>query len=112
MTDASSAKFGMKRAGNSSAPMLGARTARRAVALVAERHEVVAPRDELAARVDAALEVVEARRTIEVVLHVVFARPQQLHGNAGLLRDPRRLDHVVVVQPPAEAAAAARAYGS
>ena len=46
--------------------------------------------------------------TIEVVAHVVFARPQQLHRRAAdCLRDPRRFDHVVVRQAPAEAAAAA-----
>src|SRR5215207_4825430 len=78
ITDVSSAKFGMKRAGNSAPPM---------PALAANG----APRDELAAPVDGALKVVIARRTVEVVLHVVFARPQQLDRHAGLLRDPRRL---------------------
>ena len=53
----------------------------------AEGDEVIAPGDELARRVDAALEVVEAAGPVEVVLHVVFARPQQLHRHAGLLRD-------------------------
>ena len=72
----------------------------------AERDEVIAPRDELAGRVDAAREVVEAGAAIRIVLHVVFARPQQLDRHAGhLLRDRRRFDHVVVGQAPAEAAA-------
>ena len=42
-----------------------------------------------------------------VVAHVVFARPQHLHRHADLLGDRRRLAHVVVGQPPAEAAARA-----
>ncbi len=120
ITDVSSAKFGMKRAGNSVPPMPalaanGAPPCAGGAAIFSGspndtkwlRHATSLP---LAST--RALEVVKARRTVEVVLHVVFARPQQLHRHAGLLRDPRRLDHVVVVEPTAEAAAAARACGS
>ena len=57
ITDASSAKFGTKRAGNSVGA--DARAAGEPLAF-AEGDEVIAPRDELARRVDAALEVVEA----------------------------------------------------
>ena len=103
ITIVSNAKFGTKRAGNSSAPML----ARGGELLaLAEGDEVIAPRDQLAGGVDAALEEVEAGGTVEVVPHVVFARPQQLDRHADLLGDPRRLHHVVVGQPAAEAAAA------
>src|SRR5262245_2966440 len=55
------------------------RTARRAV----ERHEMVAPRRELALCVDAAREIVEACDAIWIVRDVVLARPQQLDGHAG-----------------------------
>ena len=47
---------------------------------VAERDEVILPRDDLSTGVHRAGEVVEAGGAIEVVVHVVFARPQQLHG--------------------------------
>ena len=70
---------------------------------------MIAPGDDLARRVDAGLQVVQAAGTIVVVAHVVFARPQQLHRLAAdLLRDGRGFDHVVVGQPPAEAAARAQ----
>ena len=55
-------------------------------------HEVIAPRDQLARCVDAGLQVVEAARPVEVVRHVVFARPQQLHGLPADLGDPRGFD--------------------
>jgi len=79
--------------------------ARSEVLAFAERHEVISPRDNLARRVEATGEVVKAGRPIEVVLDVVFTRPQELHRHAGDLRDPCGLHHVIVVQTPAEAAA-------
>ncbi len=80
--------------------------ARRTSAL-AEGHEVVAPGGQPALGVQPRRQPVEAGRTVEVVLDVVLAGPQQLHRRADRLGDPRRLDHEVVHQPPAEAAAAA-----
>src|SRR5204863_6995141 len=71
----------------------------------AEADEMIPPRDELARRIEAALEVHESRRTICVMMHVVFARPQQLHWAADDFRHPRRFKGVVVRQPPAEATA-------
>ncbi len=75
----------------------------------------VAERDQLARRVEPGLEVVEAARPILVVGHVVFSRPEQLHGHArqpGLRpllghdsRDLPDLDVVVAVQTTAESAA-------
>ena len=81
-----------------------------AALVVAEADEVVAPGDQLAGRVDAGLQEVEAAGTVVVVPHVVFTRPQQLHRHADLLRDRRRLDHVVVGEPAAEAAARAHEW--
>ena len=110
ITDVPSAKFGTKRAGNSSAPIF-----RRAVANFSPSPKVtkwLRQATSLPGGVDAALQEVEARGPVEVVPHVVFARPQQLDRRAHLLGDPRRLDHVVVVQPPAEAAAACASCGS
>ncbi len=66
---------------------------------------MVLPGDQGTGRVDAAFEVVEAGGPIEVVAHVVFTRPQQLHRDADDAGDPRGFDHVVVAQAPAEAAA-------
>jgi len=42
-----------------------------------------------------------------VMDNVVFARPEQLDRRVNLLGDPRGLDRVVVLQPPAKAAAPA-----
>ena len=77
----------------------------------------IAIRDQLAARVQAGLEEMEAGRAVLVVRHVVFARPQQLDRHARQPRgrpllgddpgDPRHLDVVVAHEPPAESAAGA-----
>ena len=79
----------------------------RVLAVGAERDEVILPSGELAGGVDGALERVEAADPVEVVLHVVFARPLQLHRRADVLGDERGLAHGVVDQAPAEAAAGA-----
>ena len=50
----------------------------------------------------------EPGRPIVVVPHVVFARPDDLHGRADRLRDVRGFRRVVRRQPPPEAAADAR----
>ena len=77
---------------------------------LAERHEVVRARRRGGPTASTPrLEGVEPARAVEVVLHVVLARPQQLDRRAAhLARDPRGLDHEVVGQAPAEAAADAR----
>ena len=77
----------------------------RDLAVPAEGHEMVAEGDQSARAVEAALEEVEARRPIEIVLHVVLAVPEELHRRADPLRDPGGLGHEVVAQTPAEAAA-------
>ena len=66
---------------------------------------MIAERDDLALRIHARLEVVEAARAIDTVLHVLPAVPHQLHGLADLLRDGGGFDHEVVAEPAAEAAA-------
>ena len=58
----------------------------------------------LAIGVYAAGEVVETTRSIEIMLHVVFARPQQFDRYADFFGDPRRFHHVVVAQPTTESA--------
>ena len=71
----------------------------------AEGDEVIAPRHELSARVDATLQVVIPAGSIHLVTHVVFARPQQLDRDArDLLRDRRRFRDVVVGETTAETA--------
>jgi hypothetical protein len=63
------------------------------------------PNDEIARRVEAALEVVVAGGPVEVVAEIVFARPQQLDRRAvHLARDPRGFRHVVVEDAAAHAA--------
>ena len=47
----------------------------------------------------------KAAGPVEIVLDVVGAVPKKLDGHAGDFRNPRRLDHVIVHQPPAETAA-------
>src|SRR3954468_24619284 len=85
----------------------GAHGARRDEALaVAIADEVVLPRDQLARGVEAGLEVLPAAGAIVVVLHVVLAGPEQLHGDSGLLGEVRGFDDVVVIETTAETAAA------
>ena len=88
----------------------GVREALVARRVVAVADEVVVPRHELAGRVDARLQEVEAARPVVVVTHVVFARPQHLHRHADLLGDGGRFAHVVVREAPAEAAADAHRW--
>ena len=63
---------------------------------------MILPRNEFTIRVDRALEVVPAARAVEIVLHVVFACPQQLHRYTYFFRDVRRFVHEVVVQASTE----------
>src|SRR5262245_380718 len=69
---------------------------------------MIAPRDDLAGRIHAARAIVPARGTIEIVLHVVFARPHELHRYLYFLRDRRSLDHVIVVEATSETTTHAR----
>src|SRR4029450_13897251 len=68
---------------------------------------MIAPANDLARFIEAGLQILKAARSIEVVTHVVFARPEKLDRGIDLLRDPRRLDHVIVGEATAETAAAA-----
>ena len=66
---------------------------------------MIAPRDDFAGSVDPGLQEVETGGTVVIVVHVVFARPKQLYGNAERFGDVGGFDHVVVGETPAEAAA-------
>ena len=72
------------------------------------RHAAVLPGDDPTAVVDPDLDPVQASRTVEVVLHVLFARPDQLHRPADRLGHRCRLEREVELEPPAEAAAEER----
>ena len=69
---------------------------------------VAGPRGDATRGVEPATQLVEAARAVEVVAHVVFARPLQLHRCADHARNPRGFHRVVVGEPPAEAAAGAQ----
>src|ERR1700736_4274065 len=73
---------------------------------LAERNEVIAECLYFSLRVETRLEEMKSGGTIEIVLDVVLPIPQQLDRCADLLGYPCRLDHVVVHEAPAEAAAA------
>src|ERR1019366_3845076 len=53
--------------------------------------EMIPPRHHFPRCVQPGLQILEPARTVVVVCHVVFARPQQLHRNPGLLGDEGRL---------------------
>ena len=69
------------------------------------RNHLEAHRRGLAVLAEAGGQRVHRLRPVEVVRHVVFARPQQLDRLVDGLGDLRRLDDVVDVDAPAEAAA-------
>ena len=79
-------------------------------AVAAETDEMLLPGDKPAGLVQTAFKEVPAGRPIKIVLHVVGAVPEQLDRCAGGPRNPRRLDHVIVHQPPAEAATVAGGF--
>ena len=81
--------------------------ARREIIARAKADEVVAPGGELAVGAQARLQIMEPARPVEVVAQVVLPCPDEFDRPAGVTRDGRSLDHVVVVQSPSEAAAAA-----
>src|SRR5579864_1778856 len=72
----------------------------------AKTYKMIAPRHELAGGIHAAFQKVETRWPIKIMVHVIFARPEQLDRRATEdLGNPRPFNHVVVGQPPAEPAA-------
>src|ERR1700674_5420393 len=79
----------------------------RSCAVLTERDEMIAESLQFSAAVKTCLEEVKPGGTVEIVLHVVLPVPQQLDRRARLFRYPCGLDHVVIHQAPAEAAAAA-----
>jgi hypothetical protein len=62
------------------------------------------PRDELAGRVEPALEEVEPGRAVVVVTEIILAGPEEFHRNTGLLGDGSGFEHVVVRKAPTETA--------
>src|SRR5581483_3142181 len=68
---------------------------------------VIPPGDEFAVLVYSPSQILESARTIVIVLHIVFARPQHLDRRADGPGDPGGLAHVIVIQPTPESAAAA-----
>ena len=78
------------------------------LAVATEGHKVMIKRDHPAVIIQAGFEMVPACRAVEVVAHIVFARPLQLHGLADFARDPGDLSHKVIAKAPAEATANTR----
>ena len=68
---------------------------------------MVGKRDKGSLVVKSRFHEVEARRAIEVMLHVILPIPQQLDGRAHFTGDPCGLGHEVALQPAAKSAAAA-----
>src|SRR5215469_4363761 len=73
----------------------------------AETDEVILPPDEFPGRIEPALKKMEAGGTVVIVMEVVLAGPEKLHGNANLLGDGRGFEHVIVCETATEAAAGA-----
>ena len=69
--------------------------------------EMLGPRDRRAGHVQRRAHAMDARRAIVVVLQVVVARANDLHGCADGLRQKRRLGRIVHHEPTAESAATA-----
>ena len=67
--------------------------------------DVQFPGDHFPGRVDAAADLFVCRRTVGVMSHVIFARPNDLDGHADRLRGFDRRGNEIDVQAPAEAAA-------
>lgn len=73
----------------------------------AEADEMVMPGDEIAGRIEAALEEVVAGGAVVVVMKVVFAGPEKFDGNAGFLGDGSGFHHVIVGETSAKTTAGA-----
>src|SRR6266568_3726860 len=71
----------------------------------AKRNKVITPGHEFPGSVYAPLQVMKTGGPIMVVVEIVFARPQQLHGRANLLGDGAGFQHIVVRQPAAKTSA-------
>ena len=57
--------------------------------------EMIAPGDEVAGRIDAALEKMKTGGAIVIVVKIILASPQELDGNADLLGDGGSFEHVL-----------------
>ena len=69
----------------------------------AEGDTVIAERDQPATCVESTGKLMESARTEHVVMHVVFARPEQFDRHLGFPSDPRGFHQRIVVQAAAEA---------
>ena len=102
--------FGSAKGGRDETVDLGRLGRRVAEAIAVARHvdQMVMPDAQPPVGAEAGAHVMETGRPIVVVPHVVFARPDHLHGRTDRLRQVRGLGGVVRRQPPSEAAADAR----
>ena len=69
----------------------------------AETDEVIAPGDEIAGGVEAALQIMKAGGAIVIVVEIVLAGPEEFHGDANLFGNGGRFEHVIVSKAAAEA---------
>ena len=69
---------------------------------------MVFPSDQFARGIDSTLEVMEAAGTVIIVLHVVFAGPDELDWRFHALGDGADFDHVIVIEATSEGAAGAQ----
>ena len=67
---------------------------------------MIAERLQFPGGIKAGLEEMKTGGAVEIMLHIILPIPQELDGRTGLLRNPGRLNHVVVHQSPPESAAA------
>ena len=74
----------------------------------AEGNEMVVECDHAAAAINTGLEMMPCRRAVEVVPHIIFTCPLQLHGTANFAGNPGSLNHIIISQAAAEASADAR----
>ena len=69
------------------------------------RRPTVTPGAQPALLVQAGLQYMAGGWPVEIVAEVIFARPDNLHGRAGIARDKRSFDRVVLNQAAAKATA-------
>src|SRR6266852_7233035 len=72
---------------------------------LAKRDKMIFPSHHFSGSIHSAFQEMKSCGTIMIVMKIVLARPQELDWNARLLRDRRRLQHVIVRQPPPESSA-------
>ena len=76
---------------------------RRKLLALAERDEVIAPGHKFTGRVNTTFKVMKAGGAVMVVVKIIFACPEKLHGNADSFGYRAGFEHVIVGEAPAEA---------